>query len=254
MPATLSMSMCLSVCLPACSMCIRQIQHESVVCVCIKLVKYVHVNAFRAAFCAAIIKFLIVAFYSHVSSRQADTSADQRTSRPDQQTSKPTDQRTDRPVRLVILRPPRVARRANRATALGCGRGILFSALSPRHAQWYSSRENCLKLLNNWNLLPLLWSSVPRRLLNNISQLLHFHFPTHLATLCRAPAAASASALCIIKSCTQMKISSGSYTSCLLSWNSTNTQYRDAGISRSTHCTCNQNDNNRNNSNNCRQQ
>lgn len=97
MPATLSMSMCLSVCLPACSMCIRQIQHESVVCVCIKLVKYVHVNAFRAAFCAAIIKFLIVAFYSHVSSRQADTSADQRTSRPDQQTSKPANQRTNGP-------------------------------------------------------------------------------------------------------------------------------------------------------------
>jgi len=33
---------------------------------CIKPIKYVHVNALRAVFCAAIIKFLIVAFYSHV--------------------------------------------------------------------------------------------------------------------------------------------------------------------------------------------
>lgn len=61
------------------SMCIRQIQHDSVVRLCIKLIKYVHVNALRAAFCAAIIKFLIVAFYSHVSSGRMDIPTDRQT-------------------------------------------------------------------------------------------------------------------------------------------------------------------------------
>lgn len=51
-----------------------------------------------------------------------------------------TDQRTDRPVRLVILSPPRIAQRANRATALGCAP----SCPLPGHAQWCRCSENCL--------------------------------------------------------------------------------------------------------------
>lgn len=94
------------------NMCIRQILGYEIpvlyaASACIKPIKYVHVNAFRAVFCAAIIKFLIVAFYSHVFSSSHCLSVGQGNmgrmdGGMDWRTGGLDDQRTNGPVRLVI--------------------------------------------------------------------------------------------------------------------------------------------------------